>query len=222
MYAAPAVLLCLLCAEYCNGVHLHHGESSIYERSIESDVTNHTSTFVPSVRPVVESTDRECLRFEHSYCNSQFRYSHGLFPNHKGQTAEQAAIEFGDFMQLIHSGCSDKLGTFLCFTYFPLCEPTVDEVQEILPCMETCEEVHKSECTEYVVNATNGNGWADHLKCDQDIFKPMNSMQCAIGESNSRNSSTEDGKSGDASCEGKLLLLDLHLHDTAPACAQSQ
>lgn len=30
-----AALLCLLCTEYRNGVHLHHGESSIYKRQIE-------------------------------------------------------------------------------------------------------------------------------------------------------------------------------------------
>lgn len=200
-------LLCLLSMRKCvDGVNPHRRESdSFKQEKVEPDETSHTSTFIPSVRPMVESSDRECLEFQHTYCNSQFGYTHGLFPNHKGQTAQQAAEEFNHFTQLIHSGCSDKLGIFLCFTYFPFCTPTTDRVQEILPCKETCEEVHKSECTDYVVNATKGDGWASHLNCDQDIFKPMDSMQCATGESNGGKATTNRGGSQDRICEGRSM-----------------
>ena len=177
-----------------------------------------TASSAPSVRPKIEESTRECTRFEHTYCNSQFEYEYGLFPNHKGQTAKEAATELNHFSQLFNADpkCSDKIGVFLCFTYFPLCTPNVDgtqlvnsgdaQLQEVLPCKETCEEVHKSECTEYVLNATSGDGWAEHLSCDQAIFKPEASKQCANGESGNddEEESTNDGDNGSENCQSKL------------------
>jgi hypothetical protein len=162
-----------------------------------------TVSSAPPVRPKIEqNTRRECTRFKHTYCSSQFGYQYGLFPNHKEQTAEEAVAELNDFAQLFNSGCSDKIGVFLCFTYFPLCIPDTDsnssgaQLQEVLPCKETCEEVHKSECTEYVLNATGHHGWAEHLSCDQAIFKPEASEHCANGEAdaNDNKESPEDNE----------------------------
>ena len=174
-----------------------------------------TASSAPSVRPIIEESGRECTRFEHTYCNSQFGYEYSLLPNHKGQTAEQAAAELNHFAQLFNSGCSDKIGVFLCFTYFPLCIPNMDgvqlnggaQLQEVLPCKETCEEVHKSDCTEYVLNATSGKGWAEHLSCDQAIFKPESSKHCASGGSgNDNEDSTNNGDNESEICQSKSKL----------------
>ena len=213
-------IIYLLSVKVSIGAHL----SQVHRREVQSTKQEKpkpteasTVSGVPSVRPIIENTDRECTRFEHSYCNSQYGYQHGLFPNHKGQTAEQAAAELDHFAQLFNSGCSDKIGVFLCFTYFPLCiPPTKDgtqliggaQLEEVLPCKETCEEVHKSECTEYVLNATRGTGWADHLSCNQDIFKPKSSKQCATGESDSDDEDSTDSvdsKSEICPSESKLI-----------------
>ena len=201
-------LVSLLTVEVCVGNSLlYRREAQTNKAEIgETDETSLTSSSeeeedsTPSVRPRVKSEERQCVEFEHHYCNSQFGYTHGLFPNNKGQTAEEAVTEFNDFSLLLNSGCSDKLGIFLCFTYFPLCTPNMGPVQEILPCKEVCEEIHKSECTEHVLNATKGSGWAEHFDCNQEIFKPMESQQCAGGESSNGGSENEN-----EICEGMTL-----------------
>lgn len=207
------------------GVHL-----SLHRRDVQPDKqekqepTEASSTVgssVPSLRPKIKETQRECTRFEHTYCSDQFGYQYGLFPNHKGQTAEEAAKELNDFAQLFTSECSDKIGVFLCFAYFPLCTPPIDTVlnldgtqlndgpttmqlQEVLPCKETCEEVHKSECTEYVLNATRSDVWPEHLSCNRAIFKPMASKQCASGESSNDNEElTDNGDNDNEMCQGE-------------------
>lgn len=185
-------IIALLCVNASVGAQ-HHSLQKLHRRDVqpvkdEKPEPTETSTVSsgPSLRLIIEESGRECTRFNHTYCSSQFGYQYGLFPNHKGQSAKEAAAELNHFAQLFNSGCSDKIGVFLCFTYFPLCTPNTDstsgsQLQEVLPCKETCEEVHKSECTEYVLNATGG--WAEHLNCDQAIFKPEASKHCATGES---------------------------------------
>lgn len=211
------VIITLLCVKASIGAQfslqkLHRREVQPVKEEKPEPTEASTASSAPSVRPIIEESERECTRFEHTYCNSQFGYEYGLFPNHKGQTAEQAATELNHFAQLFNSGCSDKIGVFLCFTYFPLCIPNMDgmqsnggaQLQEVLPCKETCEEVHKSECTEYVLNATSGEGWAEHLSCNQAIFKPEASKQCATGESGNDNEvSTNSGDNESEICQSK-------------------
>ena len=195
------VIVALLCVNASIGAQQQqHSLQKLYRREVqpvkdEKPEPTETSTVssAQSVRPKIEGSRRECTRFNHTYCSSQFGYQYGLFPNNKGQSAEEAAAELNHFAQLFNSGCSDKIGVFLCFTYFPLCTPDTDsgsQLQEVLPCKETCEEVHKSECTEYVLNATGG--WAEHLSCDQAIFKPEASKQCATGEPGNNEDSTDN------------------------------
>ena len=185
------VIVALLCVNASIGAQQQqHSLQKLYRREVQpvkdeksEPIETSTVSSAPSVRPIIiGESGRECTRFNHTYCSSQFGYQYGLFPNHKGQSAKETAAEFNHFARLFDSGCSDKIGVFLCFTYFPLCTPNTDsssQLQEVLPCKETCEEVHKSECTEYVSNATDG--WAEHLSCDQAIFKPKASKQCATG-----------------------------------------
>ncbi len=202
-------IIALLCVKACTAAQ-QYSSQKLHRREVvpvkdekpEPTETSTISSVLAPVRPPVENTRRECTRFEHTYCHSQFGYQYGLFPNHKGQTAEEAVAELNDFAQLFNSECSDKIGVFLCFTYFPLCIPDTDsnssgtQLQEVLPCKETCEEVHKSICTEYVLNATGHHGWAEHLSCDQAIFKPEASGHCANGEAgtNDNKESTEDNE----------------------------
>lgn len=196
---AQLILISVLSVQVCVGYSVSN---------TITEPTSPTNDSTVSVRPRVELTERECTSFEHPFCNGLFGYTYGYFPNHKGQTFQEAVSEFSHFEQLLHTGCSDKLAIFLCFTYFPLCVPssTMKSVQEVLPCKETCEEVHKSECTEYVVNATNGDGWAEHLDCDQDIFKPIETEQCADGESNDGKSTPDNEDSETTTCEGIVII----------------
>ena len=223
-------IIFLLGVEASSGAHFiqHRRDVQSAKQEKQEPTEASTASSVPSLRtPVTEETQRECTKFNHTYCNSQFGYEYGLFPNHKGQTAKKAAEELNDFAQLFNSGCSDKIGMFLCFTYFPLCQPPVDrivtvltiddtqlidkpsarELQEVLPCKETCEEVHKSECTEYVLNATGGDAWPEHLSCNQAIFKPTASEQCATGESSKDEESTNNGNNDNTICQCKSNLL---------------
>lgn len=121
---------------------------------------------------------RECVDFSHSYCN-RFNYSTAIFPNPRGhETPEEAASEFSDFYGLLNNNaCHPKLGTLLCFIYFPLCnkanynseDPLVDG---FFPCQELCEEVHASVCNDIILR--NVGSWAPHLRCnftDEDSGK---------------------------------------------------
>lgn len=191
-------IICLLCVTFTGRVHStqHRRDiEPIKQEKLDPTEALPTSSLIPSPPAILivgeDDQGRQCTRFNHSYCSNKFHYNNGLFPNHKGQTAEKAAAELNDFALLFDSGCSDKIAVFLCFTYFPFCTPTDDsmpsqvgsvQLREVLPCKETCEEVHNSDCTAYVLNATRGSGWPDHLDCKQDIFKPKASNLCASGE----------------------------------------
>lgn len=206
-YYCSIVIIALLCAKSSTGVEIslqkqHRSLREVQPLKEEKSEPTEAASTAPPLRPRIEGSARECIRFNYTYCNSQFGYEYGLFPNHRGQTAKEAAEELNHFAQLFYSGCSDKIGVFLCFSYFPLCVPNMGgtevssgvQLEEVLPCKETCEEVHKSECTEYVLNVTGG--WAEHLSCNQSIFKPEASKQCASGEpgTNGNEESNEDNE----------------------------
>ena len=145
----------------------------------------------------VDRSDRECVEFTHSYCN-KFNYSTAIFPNPRGhETPEKAAAEFGDFTALLNNnGCHPKLGTLLCFIYFPVCNkgnfnPENSLVEGFYPCHELCQEVHNSSCTEFITSTAGS--WAPHLQCDftdeetrRSYYKPANSLpdptNCINGE----------------------------------------
>ena len=132
-----------------------------------------------------------CERFDEPYCRcfNPADRTYGLFPNHRNQTARDARREFGHFVQrdknVIRSNCSDKIGTLLCFTYFPLYNRNImqqnvqlgQDPQIILPCRELCEEVRRDCRDEF---SDNGYPWPDHLDCDKDYFYPWWSGRICI------------------------------------------
>lgn len=140
-------------------------------------------------QPASDRTERECMEFTHSYCN-KFNYTTAIFPNPRGhETPEEAAAEFNDFVPLLNRRCSPKLGTLLCFMYFPVCnkpyfDPKSDLVDGFYPCRELCQEVHLSACTLHILSAVGT--WAPHLQCnftdedsskaDKRFYKPANSL----------------------------------------------
>lgn len=123
----------------------------------------------------------ECVTFSNHYCSQFNNRTTAYFPNPRGhKTFEDADAEFSDFIPLLQSGCHEKLGTLLCFIYFPFCQTAYPSLR-IYPCKEVCEEVHASNCTTFI-NQFNRDGWNDKLQCDlSDIYLPRSSMQCADG-----------------------------------------
>ena len=110
--------------------------------------------------------EKLCVEFTHPYC-SQLNYTHAIFPNPRGhESPEEAAIEFADFTRLLETNCHPKLGTLLCFFYFPYCNDVFFELndEEFYPCKEVCEEVHNSTCTSHVTSAVKS--WVQHLQCN--------------------------------------------------------
>ena len=138
--------------------------------------------------------ERQCVNFTHSYC-SKFNYSTAVFPNPRGhETIEEATQEFADFFALLNTDCDAKLGTLLCFIYFPVCnrdnfDPKKDLVDGFYPCRELCQQVHNSRCTVHVINSP-AKSWAPHLQCNftdtatgKDFYKTISSQpSCINGE----------------------------------------
>ena len=120
-------------------------------------------------------------RFANHYCTRFMDRTTAFFPNPRGhKTFEEADKEFRDFIPLLRDGCHEKLGTLLCFIYFPFCQPSYPNLR-IYPCKEVCEEVThpNSSCTSIVNSYTTG--WNDQLQCQLDLYKPGSSQQCVDG-----------------------------------------
>lgn len=150
-------------------------------------------------RPPPIDEQEQCVPFHHHYC-SKFGYSQTISPNPwaRDLTLEQATNEFSDFNDLLRRNCSDKLGTFLCFTYFPLCykQPSAGERRLILPCKETCEAVHNSECNDLVMGSVGE--WGKHLQCSNFHTKTeTENGNCADGQQKVWTDSSTENKGGD-------------------------
>ena len=135
--------------------------------------------------------EQRCVNFTHSYCN-KFNYSTAIFPNPRGhETPEEAASEFVDFIPLLNRDCHPKLGTLLCFIYFPVCNMSNFNSKNSLvdgfyPCQELCQEVHNSICTVHVINSP-AKKWAPHLQCNftdtatnKSFYRPVSSQPFCI------------------------------------------
>ena len=108
--------------------------------------------------------EEQCVPFEHYYC-TKFGYNTTTFPNIRDhETVGEAAAEFENFIPLLTANCSSKIGTLLCFVYFPYCDPETGFI--IQPCEQTCIEAHTDECTA-IVNQVGG--WAGHLQCNLTV-----------------------------------------------------
>lgn len=151
---------------------------------------------VTTVHLVRDEPSTMCVPFQHPYC-STFGYNHTAFPNPRqgsldkikltdGPTANystNAFKEFAEFAPLMDTGCSHKLGTLLCFFYFPLCNPPAQVEGTLLtirPCRSLCEEVTR-DCAEALRAALaayglEDHGWEElpHFKCSHYEFNGKN------------------------------------------------
>ena len=122
--------------------------------------------------------------FNQPYCQCVSPSERALarFPNRRNQFAKEAEKEFGDFTRrnrnVIENGCSNKIGTLLCFFYFPLNVVDYNVFPEVLPCRELCEEVRR-DCERQF--SDNGFPWPEHLDCTRDYFRPTGHGLCVNG-----------------------------------------
>lgn len=147
--------------------------------------STHRRSYYAGQRPVDPEPTHQCLNFTHSFCNSA-GYSTALFPNNRGQNFSEAAAEFAHFQRLLETRCSAKLGTLLCFYYFPFCDQgqwqsatTWNQPKPILPCRETCQEARDS--CETLLREQGGLSWPTQFNCSKDYFLPASNMRCANG-----------------------------------------
>lgn len=161
------------------GEHSQHVR--VPRRDLEAVTT--TTSAASNQRLPLLSSQGKCVPFHHHYC-SNFGYNYTISPNPwaRGLSLEQAASEFGDFNNLMRRNCSDKLGTLLCFTYFPLCyEKSPGNMRLILPCKETCNIVHTSDCNDLVLSSVGE--WGKHLRCTNFHTKSeTENGNCADGD----------------------------------------
>lgn len=190
MLSALIVLAMLLLPSVVLGGSSHHEGVSIQPPTTES----------LQQRPPPSVEQDHCVPFEHHYC-SRFGYNYTISPNPwaRDLTLEQAGLEFDDFSRLFDSNCSNKLGTFLCFTYFPLCyehSTGGEQRQLVLPCKETCEAVHSSKCNDLILDSVGA--WGNHLQCSNFHTKQeTENGNCADGQQEEWTSrTTEDKKNG--------------------------
>lgn len=149
-----------------------------------SPTTTESNSVMVNPRPVPTTDQDQCVPFQHYYC-SKFGYNYTISPNPwvRGLTFEQAKTEFEDFTDLFKQNCSEQLGTFLCFTYFPLCyhQHDVQAKKLVVPCRETCEIVHQSECNDIILGGLGQ--WPGHLRCSKFHTKSeTENGNCAEGD----------------------------------------
>ena len=105
-----------------------------------------------------------CIPFNSSICTNYS--SHCVVPNYRGyDDLEDTEEELQSFLQLINTGCSKHLATFLCFYYYPVCDPVSGQHSPI-PCRDFCIAV-KKECKGMIKNLK----WPRYLKCKKNFPK---------------------------------------------------
>ena len=133
----------------------------------------------------IQPNDDKCFQLPQNiadYCN----YTHTVLPNTRGhKTVKEALSEFNEFARLLHSNCSEYLGTLLCFHYFPFSNcsvnssvPTGSSKIQIYPCRATCEAAKNPACTAFIYS--RGFYWAEHLDCSRTEFD-VSLQNCAYG-----------------------------------------
>ena len=101
------------------------------------------------------------------YCG----YSNVYLPNARGhKTVKEAVDEFVHFEEMINSNpqCSDFLGIYLCFHYFPVsgCPHSESGDHVSPPCKETCEAAKTEECADLARFRKPAWKWPSHMNCD--------------------------------------------------------
>ena len=125
----------------------------------------------PQILVVAPSGGPQCVRFNSPVCNALGGqgYNYAQFPNplapaylpnaQKAESEANAVIH-----QALASQCSKYVVEFMCFSYFPLCDPSSTTTPPVLPCTSLCEQV-RSDC-EPVLNATYGTRWPQWANCE--------------------------------------------------------
>lgn len=172
------LLTCTLAAYY---LQITAGAPHAHKR----DITGAPATAVTGAISVDDTAT--CSPLIHDYCKSfdDFGGRTVGFPNprqvlggrdlvpapdtEKGETWNSvyyanALKEFNEFVPLLSTQCSDKLGTLLCFFYFPFCAKNEHSYSLIRPCLSICEEVTQaaSDCTAMMTQY--GYKWPEHFK----------------------------------------------------------
>ena len=125
----------------------------------------------PQILVVEPSSGPVCVRFNSPVCNALGGqgYNYATFPNpiapaylpnaQKAESEANAVIQ-----QALASRCSKYVVEFMCFAYFPLCDPNNTRAPPVMPCRSLCERV-RSDC-EPVLNATYGTRWPQWANCE--------------------------------------------------------
>lgn len=107
-----------------------------------------------------------CVAFNSDVCTN---YNWTVVPNYRGfHDLEDTEKEIQNFVQLISTGCSERLATFLCFFYYPVCDPVSGQYSRI-PCRDFCLAV-KKECKAKVKKLK----WPRYLTCSRKNFPKKN------------------------------------------------
>ena len=185
--SAIITLIILFCVSSTTGTKLHI-------KVVQPSVATTTESPNLNPRPPPKNSQNQCVLFHHPYC-SRFGYNHTISPNPwaRNLTLENAEKEFNDFNDLLANNCSDQLGMFLCFTYFPLCYEVPQNGRKIvLPCKETCEYVHNSTCNNIILRTVGQ--WGNHLQCANfRTKKETENGNCAGGHEEGDNDGNKQG-----------------------------
>lgn len=107
--------------------------------------------------PLLEK--KQCVRFDSEVC-ANFSYNHTCLPHGVDPKIVETRLE--GYELLIKSECHPSLLKFLCFSYYPFCQPGFDEVSEVRPCRSLCLDV-KDACLGLIEAA--GFRWPQKLNC---------------------------------------------------------
>ena len=132
---------------------------------------------VKNLQPTADS-GCHCQEVVNSFCSLHFETENWFarFPNARGQDLTEALTEFLHFYRLLNMDnyCSHVLYNFLCFHYFPKCDPDRPQLGAT-PCRETCNEVWMA-CIDHARALSSGLDFPDHLRCSNF---PSGASECS-------------------------------------------
>lgn len=126
-----------------------------------------------------------CAPLDLPLCQSLgLRYSTGMSPNMFGQCHRaEVSAEMEQFRPLVASGCSPRLGLFLCAAYMPFCAGP--EAAMAQPCRELCLEV-RDACSGPYRTLSGGLPWPNKFQCHRYPESTDRNFACVM-------SNEEDG-----------------------------
>ena len=101
----------------------------------------------------------QCVSFQSEVC-ANFTYTHAYLG--PGVDPKDVEERLKGYKLLIESECHPCLLEFLCFSYYPFCQPEYDT--EVRPCRSLCVDV-KDKCLGLIEAA--GFTWPQELNCSR-------------------------------------------------------